>query len=419
MRETKMPEWLRFVILFGIEFNVTVYKFITLRKIVFLFLLYIFIKNWNHEKRSNLSKSWVALILSFAFLVIYGVILNYVNQVGTNISASIYPAKTPVMYLLYILIFPYLLSLIFTNFKDFSRIQSNVMLFQALVVITGKFNKQFALFICENFNYDFDGRIRDGIMRGVRIPCIDVAGATASVVLVMGCICCLYLMNTEKNKTVQLIKYLFIMSSMLFVGRTGLYTAIIILVWYFFFSMINKQKITVYILGIGTTALLGISMYIIFAPDSTMKVHYMNWVGEIITKGIGEGSTIRAISDMVIPPLTKETFWGMSIVRGTSRLGTVVQHDSGYVMNYASLGLFGAIILYGSIFSFYCNQLRYVKEKWSKLIIICAFVCCIVFEFKEPFLRKTPLLIILSIMVFLGSNRMNSSAKNIKMRSDT
>ena len=143
----------------------------------------------------------------------------------------------------------------------------------------------------------------------------------------------------------------------------------------------------------------GILIYIFFTPNSPMKIHYMTWVGEIFTKGIGEGSTIQILSDMVIPPLTKETFLGMGIVRGVSRLGTVVQHDSGYIMNYAALGIPGVLLLYLSIFLFYIVNIIKKDEKYLILFLVFLYV----FEFKEPFLQKTPLLIIMSLFVFLKS----------------
>lgn len=403
MCERTIPRWAKFIILFGIEFNVRLYNFVTLRKIVFLILCFYLIKRWRRENVRKLSKSWLYLIFGFISLMIYGILLNKINYVnGTIPENAMYSLNRPVLYLLYILVFPYILTLIFVDLKDFCIVQTDIMLFQSLIAILGKWNLSFSLFIYNNF-YNDDGRMLDSVMRRVRVPCIDMGGATASVVLFAGCICCIYLLCRESNKALYLIKYMIIMCSMIFIGRTGLYFSVLLLFAYFISEVIKNSKLSVVLFLTGLMTVNFLLYYIFATPDTIMKKHYMDWVGEILIKGIGEGSTVKVLSDMSIPALTGETFWGMSIVRGTSHLGTIVQHDSGYIMNYASVGIPGLFMLYGSIFCFYFSQIHSVKCSLDRWIIGSLLIFIFIFEIKEPFMIKTPLLLILSSMVFLSN----------------
>ena len=394
---------LKFIILFGIEFDVRLYGMITLRKIAFILLIYYWYKAARKREGYYVSKEKTMLVLIFSVMFLYVLLLNRVNDVSSFAEKNaIFGAEKFVIYVLYIIVFPWLLTGIFIDLKDFCHMQCNIMVFQAMVAILGKLNIQFALFINNNF-YNDDGRLLDGIMRGVRMPCIGMGGAAASVTLFAGCVCCLYLLTAaeEKRKTQYLIRYFIITFSMIYIGRTGLYFSIALLTGYFFYAMYRSSKMFLRLLGMGLITIGGAALYITLVADDVMKAHYFNWVGEIFTKGIGEGSTIQILADMKIPPLTAETFWGMSIVRGVSRLGTVIQNDSGYIMTYASVGIPVCILLYGTIYKFYLKSTLQLKDKKIRWILLIFLICIIIFEYKEPFIRKTPLLIIFSTMIFL------------------
>ncbi len=192
MYANKIPAWVKLILLFGIEFDVRIYQIITLRKIVFAVLCFFLLKKINYKTWLYVPKSWIYMFISFFSLFLYVILLRKINiEAELNANTFMYPVNGPIIYLLYIIIFPSLLTLVFKNTEEFCVAQANIMFFQSIIILLGKLNQKFALFIYYRFNVD-DGRMLDGLIRGVRLPGIDMQGSTASVILFSGCFCCLY-----------------------------------------------------------------------------------------------------------------------------------------------------------------------------------------------------------------------------------
>lgn len=397
--------WMRssflFLILFGIEFDVDIYGPISLRKISLLLILFaIFYAGVPRKlpiKKSHIVFSGMAVVMYS-----YSAIIQHLNAENLAIAGnSVLPSIQIIFQFLSFFVFPLLVCQTFRSFDEFCRTQLSIIVFQSMVAIIARLNKPFRMYIYHHFTDDPSGRMLDNMEKGVRVCFIGNMGAGASWILFVGCIICTYFAIKEK-KSVYLVIYALIMLSMMFVGRTGLYMALILLVFLSCYSISVRGHIRLVraLLFVGICGALAIVAYILFAPESYLKSTTIKWVGEIFIKGAKEGSTIDILIDMGIPPLTWETFWGTGIVTGITQSGLSIYSDVGYVQHYMAFGLVGALLYYGWAYGFFARGIRKVQDKQMRLVL-WIFLAFIVFvELKEPFLRKTPNAMVLATMIF-------------------
>lgn len=397
--------WIKSLILFGIEFQIGIYGWLSLRKIAFVVLCACFL-NGLFRRRGviKLPREVLGLLLSMTVLFGYACLIYRLRSVlyGESFEGVWFLPRRILFLVLYAIVFPLLLADYFKDAMQFCRAQWYITLFQSVIAVIGKLNKAFALYIYHNF-YKDDGRLLDGIMRGVRVVCIDTGGATASVIFFAGLACalCLLFYDSRSNPYALLLQYCFVLFSLFFIGRTGLYLGIAGLILAVGCLFIKRKALSVWMSCVLMVLMGLIAGYLFFAPESYMKAHYVKWVGELFVKGMGEGSTIATLAEMEIPPLTAETFWGTGIFYGIVRGGIRVLHDSGYVRLYTALGIPGFLLYYGGLYWFYIALILKIKRKRDKWVLWFLFLGAAVCEYKEPFLGKTPLPVIMTCLFML------------------
>lgn len=397
------------IILFGLEFNVRISGVLSLRKIVFLFILLNFIhKICKARNRIYFLKTNIGEFLLLTALLLYVLYVFFYRTIplGNLTQGDLYkPSRVPVT-ILYLLIFPAMLRHYFISGVEFCRAQWYIVIFQASIAVLGKLNHTFSLWVYNHLYID-DGRLYSEVMGGTRVVCIDAAGATASVIFFAGFICAVYLFYNDKRcrQRILLAQYCYVMFSLFFIGRTGLYLGIILLFFVSLDLFIKQKRLIIWLSGLAVFGMLLIIGYVLFAPDSYSKSHYIGWIGELFIKGIGEGSTFDIIAKMEIPKLTQETFWGTGLVYGVTESGVEIMHDSGYIRTYAALGIPGLILYYGAIYGYYLTNLLHIRDKRNSLILLFFLLGVALCEYKEPFMGKTPLLIIMSVMFIMERDK--------------
>jgi hypothetical protein len=408
MRIPKFMYLIQAICLFGIEFQVTLYAGLTLRKLVLLYLIIVWIKdNVNKYKGfQNFNRDKLLFTSLFGMLFIYVSILYLINTPYIPATTTVFSPIQIIQYVLYIIVFPVLLTNIFGSIWRFLYIQIIVILLQAVIAVIGKFNNSFALFIWKNFYGDY--QLYDSVRIGTRTVMINIGGAQGSIVLLLGCFCCLTLLITKKynpdkiNTLVLIGAYGVLMLAMTFVARTGLYIAAILLTGYLYYTLFKQNRVFILLLYLIVIAGGAFSIYLIITPDSYLKKRYIQWIGEIILNFNGEGSAINEISNMEIPSFSWETFWGTSVIRGLTSSGINIQHDSGYIMYYSAIGIIGSLFFYSSIAFFFIKEaLKIHIRTFQKLILLFLLIIYII-EAKEPFMGKTPSLMVLSTISMLA-----------------
>lgn len=397
-------DWLRtsllFLILFGIEFDVDIYGPISLRKVSFLLLLLlVFYK--GIPKKLPITKSHFVFIGTAAIMYGYAAVSHSLNAENIAVMGNSVLSPTQILFqFLSFFVFPILLCQVFRDFDDFCTLQLNVILFQAVVAIISRLYKPFRMYIYHHFNTDPNGNFLGGVESGIRVCYIGSFGATASWILFIGCLLCVYHVIT-KRRAFYLVLYAIIMLAMMFVGRTGLYMALLLLAFLFFYSMQGHAYLMRALLLAGICGVFVVVSYILFVPDSYLKRRTIEWVGEIFIEGAGQGSTVAALINMGIPPLTWETLWGTGILTGVTKSGLSAYSDVGYIQHYMSYGLVGASLYYGWTYGFFAQEICKVQDKTAKMVLSLFLFFIAFVELKEPFLRKTPNAMVLVTMIFI------------------
>lgn len=400
-----------YFILLGLEFDISIYGPLTLRKAAFLIaFFYIFFR--GIPAKLPLKKSYAIWGMASCILFLYVAFIQHIRAESIAIPGnSSYSAFNVISQSLFIFLFPVMLSQIFQNAKEFFRVQLDVIILQSAVAIISRFYKPFRVFIFQHFSYQ--ERMEQHIESGLRVCILGSSGATASWILFIGCIiCAYYILSTRKTR--YFVLYGVFMLAMMFTGRTGLYMACLLMAMLQLYSIYKYTSLSVKIIGAGLVALVFIAAYVLYAPENYLKDRTIKWIGEIFFKGIGEGSTVDVIRNMPIPPLNWETFLGTGIVQGMTKSGLNLQHDMGYIQTYSALGLLGALYYYFWTFGFFAHEIHDIQEKETRIILWAFLLFMIIAEWKEPFLRKTPnaMVLMTSTMLRQKDDRLPERRKN-------
>lgn len=382
------------ILLFLFLFEIKVFSIVTTRKIAFLIL---FIYGFFHYKsiinilkQYKIKNIFLFIGLITILLTIYTTILNWGYYDGSENSKNNYLEPVYLVYIFaYVFLGSIILSRMVNNEEEFCKIIVRIMLFQALCIYIGFFNNSFNTFIYKNF-YSDDGRFLNTVSNNTRIVGIQLGGADGSIALLIGMICCLYLMCFVENKKQKyLFCYLVILLATFLVGKTGAYIGLCgIIIFYLIKFLKNKnikEIIKSIVLAFLFLAIVRIA-YDYLILNGILDIHLVEFFLKWITQGSLD--SIEALKEMVIPNLTFETFFGTGIMRGTTKLGTVVSHDSGYVMFYSGLGLMMSIVFYSSMYGSFFNIVSKIVNKEKKGFLICLILIMMFIETKEPFFLK-------------------------------
>lgn len=406
LTEKRIREICNFLLLFGMEFSLPDIGFISYRKGVFILLLLYYLKHnstWIHIQKNVVFAAGMILLL-----FMYGLCVSWIRlDEYLQIPQGAYNIKEPILLMLNMVIFPILLIDIFNDAEDFIRCQWGGILFQAAIVFVGRLIFPVRMFIYMHINGGSEGDIYNGVYSGLRSVGIDMVGAAGSVVLFVGVICGIYLFYQTKDRRRKkkiIIGWMLIIAASLFMGRTGLYLGIIAIWMVLVNRILRLDKSILWILVSGVMLLIGCLIYIYIAPDTWTLRMWIYWVMEIGNL-FGETRTLNVIGNMNIPLLTLETLFGTGLYSGITKTGIVLNHDAGYIQTYASIGLVGCIIYYGLTYGFYLSLINKVKSSTKKWIYFFALLAVAICEMKEPFIRKTPLALMMSCMLLLETRQ--------------
>jgi len=348
------------------------------------------------------------IYLLFTFVWGFGVVFRSFFPLGSVVTE--FKWHYIVVNIFSVIVMPLFILYIFKGLREFCSIYSNVMVFQSIIIIAGIFFKPvreiFIHLIIDPYKSSSTGydSYYNMYMDGLRGFGIGIKEASGSVIMLSSLVLLIY--NVKKgliSRKIFFIKYFIILTATLFVGRTGLYFGIIILLLYLFQELWsgNKKKKT----SISASIVLATVFFYIayklaanYYPE--IVIRYTNWVTRNL-RIFDKTNTVSIINDMSVPKLTWETFWGTNIMRGITVNGTVINNDQGYVKMYASLGLFGSFFYYLSYLNLWLFLLLRKKiSKW-KYLIICIIILFII-EWKEPFIQAGSYPFVLSVMIWYG-----------------
>lgn len=186
----------------------------------------------------------------------------------------------------------------------------------------------------------------------------------------------------------------------MFTGRTGMLMSIAFT--FLFFNQLNrKEKITLTLIIVLSSSFLINIFEKNVSNDFSLDYFYQKSFGIFS----GNDNTISALSEMPIPELSIETFFGTglsNIIDDSNASG----HDSGIIQTYYSIGLIMSIVF----FSTYLYVLHRAFSWTTKKIAFFLATIFFLIELKEPFIFKYSHLFII-LLIYFSSLKENQALR--------
>lgn len=278
------------------------------------------------------------------------------------------------------------------------------MLIQAFFVFNSVLNPEFRGWVDQTLvnagNIDFSDGVRfAGLSNG--------GGAGLSLALGLGVVASVALFSQSQSnlgKLVLVLAAIIITIATVFVGRTGLYLSLLMLLG---FILLSGRSLLIPILLVIVTWLA--STYILSASSDGVQLEgndikldrTVNWAFELFM--FGESSS----SDALVSALSKlRELTVTNLIIGSGRISELdgsnySGHDSGYLHSLYALGLPLSLIFYIVLFGIYWKMLQPVQGVLKKIgLVLIALV--FILELKEPFIFKYTLPFFVLVYCYLA-----------------
>lgn len=402
----------KLLIMFFWIFEMPIISVFTTRRIIWLIALYMIIKKQNTLSRL-IKRNNIYAIIFFSVGMFCCMLQLLVTRIGVNKIAGNNYFEVYLIIIIFcnIILFSLYCLMEYKDVYALYNVYIPIMIFQSIVVYISAVNTKFRLFIYKHFYYG-DSRFETAIITGERIMGINLHSATGSLILATACIILIYLAINKKIETYRFIlQYAFITGATMFIGRTGFYLEIILLMIYFLFTPGFLKK-TVYLLSVAGLSLL--AMYFILKNiDGEMSTYLFHWITAIFREK-ERARNLNIYTSMQKISLTSEMIFGTGIMRGWTPKGVHIDSDSGYVMLLGSIGIIGSVIYYSSFLVLYCMSLPSKKNTKQYLLFIIFIGIAFFIELKEPFSTKSVYYTILYLLQILCVKE-NCEIKNSKL----
>ena len=387
-----------FIILFLAYYNVNLFNYfpVSIIKILIVILTPIAIIQW-HKKKNNYIfdyKEPIKIIILGLFIALYSFIITVITN---NYDYE----QTSKLLLVFIEgpIFVFLLSIILVCKLNYNLHKLLVLLYiiiflQSIFVILSVYNSQVLLFFDKvapfttstNIKYETSFRIVRGLS--------NASGASMSVLQSVGFVIGWYLIKLKKNTVINIIIFVSIFISCIFLGRTGIFVFIFVVIGDFLYSLKNIKGF----LDVVKRSLFFILIFsiIYYYWNNNFLNTYNNSVD--VEMFIEWSSSPFTQKDNTINSLMTNHFrlpqeW-YSILFGAGYLPKEYENvlygeysDSGIIRNIFSIGLILTVFFYWNIY----RCVKYAKKCGNILyfhFFILLFCITLMIEMKEPFLLK-------------------------------
>lgn len=401
------------IVLFFVLFEFPLVGPLTSRKLAALFCALFLIINFkkNNEVISQCVKR--RYIGFFALMIACALIAQW-NEIGIfKLSSNVYIEPYYYIWIIvYYLIFPLYFCISYKNIKEFAISYIAIMLLQSMVVFSAAANTSFRLFIYENFSTS-DGRFDSTVYWGTRIVGIYLDSSFGSITMSLACILLVYLRLDGKISRIPFIfLFVVILAATFFVGRTGLYLEIVILLAYL---LLEREFSTKVLIGICVVVgcLVALSTVLSNVNGEISKL-IVGWATELFNEDT-RTNTIDILTSMDVPPFSSQMILGTNVILGVLPDGSPMTSDSGYARAYSCIGVVG--------FALYYFGMLLLLRSWvpkpsrpARIFIALLILIAFVIEIKEPyFMKYNYTIVVMVIVIFASMNRTGIYDRHRKM----
>ena len=239
---------------------------------------------------------------------------------------------------------------------------------------------------------------------------VGSSGATLSLFQSFGLLFTIYLVSEKKlNRYLLnyfLISFIIILGSIVVSGRTGLLILPMILLYTFllYFKDLESSKKSIKFLVLVLVLVSSILIFSIYLLNIQLielnSISFLkDWLGNEIKINNGEVQvlTLTILSNhWLFPNELFSWFFGKTATWEIHRIKT----DIGYLRVLNALGIFGFILFYGFIIWIFNKTIKSLNDYRNKILILVLAIFLLITEYKEPFLFKVELNMMILILYF-------------------
>lgn len=402
-----IPLFLYGLVLIGFLTALPVPKFGNTRILSGLFSILFLILKWKDFKQKISIISVSNKIVRAIVLIICCYLITLIHA-ATGADASIGSNEAfKSQYLIYIVLFSFVLPsfclVAFNSVKEFILTWVIIILIEAIIVLFGVVNHEFAIYIYEHF-YDND-RFVKSVDRGSRIVGLGIAGASGAVAMSTGIMSLSYLFLQKELSSLQYFLFCsIILLATLFVGRTGVLCSLVFIVTTL---ILSRQSIKVYILA--PLALMALFWGLDFLLGMAAQGDSLfEWMSESFQSEARE-ETLKHIYSRYNLPFS---LIGTGLSRGASINGSFCHSDSGYLQVYFAFGIIGTICYYLGILLLLQGALKGANGSMKYFLMVAVCVAFAI-EIKEGFFLKYVYAFVL-VSLSLFTSFQSSLSKGVK-----
>ena len=340
--------------------------------------LYINRKVFSNLLNCTICMNEFLLLCFFVFQLFYTWMIIEANNVGENASTDL---SATFNFFISVLIIPKVINCFFSSTEYFCKCLVYATMIQSLIVILSFVFPSVRVWLESIQSFTFE-------RYSWRIVGLGIAGAGGSVYLCCGLIANTYILKFAKSRIIFFVSYFINLFSIMLVGRTGFYVAIVLLAYLIVYNssnIVQRFKTNLKMFGVCIAFIVIVIASLYYVKDINLSL--FQYTTARLFEISKEDNTLKTLIDEIktVPPISLQTLVGTGIVRGTTSTGLYFWHDSGYIKRYASIGLIFAIISYIAFIIYIKLMIKNVEKKKKNFIWLCILLLYII-EFKEPFM---------------------------------
>lgn len=359
---------------------------LTTRRLALVVAIGVIILKWPKVKAVSKCLNKRRLITSIA-LLLFCATLTYFHHMSMVMS----PNNTYIeyWYYLYIILYVFVFALYcfvdFKSLKELALVWVSIMVVEAVAIYFAAISTPVRILLYELF-YAGDDRFEKSIEWGTRIVGIGVHSSTGSITMSATMILLTYLRIKDR---VSLLFYLLVsfilISSTMFIGRTGVLVEVAIMAFYLLFYGVSVEKLAY--IGLSGALLFTFVIYLLQSSDSANSEALFEWMTEALDADRRK-DIVAGVEQGGFPPFTLEFIFGTGLATGYTADGVTYTSDSGFIRMWMSIGLVGFIVYYYAMYLLFKSPIIKGCNKITRRFLTFSIFIAFLIEYKEPFMMK-------------------------------
>lgn len=375
-----------FIVLFCFMTEIPMVGPLTTRRFALVVALGVIVLKWSKVRAVLSCVNKRRLFNSFILLLIC-VLITYFHHMDIVMNDN--NTYIEYWYYVYIILYVFVFSLYcivdFKSIREVALVWVAIMGVEAVAIYAAAISTPVRLVLYELF-YAGDDRFEKSIEWGTRIVGIGIHSSTGSITMSATMVLITYLRIKDRISFYFYLLISFVLiSSTMFIGRTGVLVELLIMAFYLLFYGVSIKKIAY--IGLSGLLLFSFVIYLLQSSDSSNSDALLEWMTEALNAEKRK-DIVAGVEQGGFPPFTPEFIFGTGLATGYNAEGVTYTSDSGFIRMWMSIGLVGFVAYYYAMFLLLTTAKIKKCCRGTKRFLYFVILVAFVIEYKEPFMMK-------------------------------